>query len=416
MRIDQRWGNRAQLAATLAELEDLKGNRDGIWANESQGAGQTGSILARNPLALKLQKAMSIGLSAKDEIEKLAKFRAEAEAGYGRPVIDPEIEAKLNGGALFAAQKAVALARLGRDPSEVFERFVEASGSIDGTAVSKARVFTQHFLPEGAPTGDVVVMSPGFLETGRAFLDEVTELTKKGVHVVCMDHQWAGHTQGKKGGIASGESIAIHVAAVAADALEVARERYGTKAKLTIVGESMGGGPGAFGAVLMNELGKLELDGGKSMPKGVGLILQAPYFGATPSLLNGTLKAAATLPLLNRLELPALGLPDFVDDTVGEHKVAQGMVLEDIRGQLSAFKASDPFLEKLMNAIDAGQRPTGAIRVLHDSADPLADFARVKATAEKLDAKLTVLEGGNHGLSASDPKTCANEILAALGL
>ncbi|MBI4822036.1 MAG: alpha/beta fold hydrolase [Deltaproteobacteria bacterium] len=416
MRIDRKaWGERAQLAATVADLEDVKHNKDGIWDNENKPANTVGSWFDRNPLALRAQKTLEAGVSVGDEIEKLAAFRKQAEVSFGQPVMDAAIEASLNGGALFAAQKAITLTRLGRSPADVFERFVEASGSVDGVAVPKSRVFTQHFLPEGKPTGDVVVMSPGFLETGRAFHDQISELTQHGVHVVTLDHQWAGHTQGKRGGISNGESIALHVAAVCADAFELAKERYGSSAKLTLVGESMGGGPGAFGAALMNDQGRLLLDGGKSMPKGVSLVLQAPYFGATPSFLNATLKAAATIPILNKLEMPAIGLPDFVEDDVGEHKVAQAMVREDIRGQLAAFKASDAFLAKLMSNIEKGERPGGKVYVLHDQKDPLADFAKVKSTTATLGGELTVLSGGDHGLSASDPKACVDVILGALG-
>lgn len=401
------WGARSQIGAAMQELADLKGNKDGIWGNEDKKAGATGGFLDKNPLAAKVKASLSVGKSTADEIQVLKDFVYEHERLWQDDVMPPHIKEQLNGGELFAAQKALMLARTGRRPKQVVERFVHTEGgTVGGVKVDPARIFTQHFAPWREPTGDVVVMSPGFLETGRAFMDEIDRLNEAGVYVVVMDHQWAGHTDGKKGGIESGESIAFHTAAVVGDAARVGRELYGDALRVAVVGESMGGGPGAFGAAIAARAGLLgNGDATNPIGHGVDLFLQAPYFGATPSALNAALKMAAHIPIVNRIAAPGLGLPDFVEDDVGEHKVAQGIVAEDIRGRTQAFAASDTFIAQVEALVDQGVRPGGHVFFVHDKDDPLADPARAKAIADKLgpDATWIGLAGGDHGLSASDP-------------
>src|SRR5688572_13336520 len=128
------WGSRSQLGATIQDLKDVKGNKDGLWGNETKKAGTTGDFLDRNPLATKLDKFTDVGLSAADEIKELQGFRAEREKAWGQPAtnLDP---ATLKGGELFAAQKAIALTRLDRKPSDVIDAFVKASGSVDGKKI-----------------------------------------------------------------------------------------------------------------------------------------------------------------------------------------------------------------------------------------------------------------------------------------
>jgi hypothetical protein len=404
------WGARSQIGAAIKDLADLKGNNDGIWDNEDQAAGTTGGFLGKNPLALKAKAAASVGVTAADEIQVLKDFVAERERAWQDDVVPPHVKDQLNGGDLFAAQKAIMLARTGRRPDQVVERFVDMpGGKVGAVDVPPARIFTQHFAPyssgSGAGTGDVVVMSPGFLESGRAFQQEIDRLNAAGVYVVVMDHQWAGHTDGKKGGIESGESIALHTAAVVGDAARVGRQRYGDDLSVTLVGESMGAGPGAFGAAIMARAGLLGTGDALNPVGDVDLFLQAPYFGATPNAINAVLQMAAKAPFLNRIAAPGLGLPDFVEDDVGEHKIAQHIVSEDIRGRTQAFKASDTFIAHVEALVDTGVRPGGRVFFVHDAQDPLADPARARALADKLGDQATWigLQGGDHGLSASDP-------------
>jgi pimeloyl-ACP methyl ester carboxylesterase len=404
MRIDKNpsaWGTRAQLGATMKELADLKGNKDGIWGNETEKKGSTGNVFERNPGALAVKNAFSTGISTKDEIQQLADYVSSVEAKAGRPVLSPGVDKELKSPGLFAAQKSIALERIGRDPTTITDKFIDAKGSVDGERISDRRVFTQHFPPTGTPTGNVVVVSPGFLETGRTFYEQIDALNKAGHDVVVMDHQWAGQSQGSPGGIDRGFGIARDTAAVTAYAAELQREKYGDKAgSVAILGNSMGAGPGAFGAALLNDAGKIQLDG-PEMPKGVDLVLQAPFFGATDSVINDVLGGAAKLPFLNKLQAPALGLPDLTDDTVAEHKVSQGQVLEDVRGQFSAFRSSDADLKRLQKLVDDGARPQGKVILVQTAGDTLADPVRAQKVADQIGAEKRILSGDNHVLSLS---------------
>src|SRR5690606_34900781 len=129
----------------------------------------------------------------------------------------------------------------------------------------------------------------------------------------------------------------------------------------------------------------------------VDLFLQAPFLGATKTLVNEALAAAAKIPLVNKIAMPSTGLPDFVEDDRGEHLVAQGMVLEDIRGRTQAFGASDAFVAQLDDVLASGTRPGGKVFIVHDEQDPLADFARSSSLAKTLGdgAELVRLTGGD---------------------
>lgn len=402
---------RSQLGALVKELRDVQGNRDGIWENEDKAAGSLGNRNAvrdffdGNPLAQRTGSALSVGLSRTDEMTELRSFRSKAEKNWKMPVADDAVLAQMNNAEFFALQKSLALVKMGRAPNEVTEKFVMAKGSVDGEEIPARNLFTQRFLrrDDSPKQNSVVVVAPGFLETGRTFYEQIDKLNRQGHDVVVMDQQWAGHSDGKPGGIDRGFGISRDVAAVTADAAQWAKSRYGNDAKVTIFGNSMGGGPGALGAATMNDGGRLQLDG-PQMPHGVDIVLQAPFLGATPSLLNGTLNAAARLPLLNRIQMPALGLPDLTDDPTAERKVAQGMVLDDIRGQLSAFRTALPDIATLKNNIAAGMIPQGRISIVHSDRDTLADYEQTRWLVAQLQSQgkhvdLTTNNSTDHVLS-----------------
>lgn len=403
---------RAQLGAIVREIQDIQGNKDGIWGNEGRPAGTVGDAFDRNPISLGIQSFSSVGASARDERRMVEEFRRAAEEKWGMPVMDPAIEAAHPQGFAFAAIKTAQLERLGRTPAEVTETFLTAKGRVAGEDIPEARLFVQRFRPIGEPTGDVVLLSPGFLETGRVFTEQVDRLTRAGLDVLVLDHQWGGLSDGKKGGIASGESIALHTARAAAYAAEIAETEYGDKGRAFIMGESMGAGPGALGLSVMTAAGQIELEGAK-LPRGLDIVLQDPFLGATPNIPNRLFSQAASLPLLNKVALPAIGLPKLADDRIAQHKFAQGAVLEDVRAQLSAFTGANGFIEKIKAAIEAGQRPDGRVIIIHDDRDPLADPAMSRWLSEKLgpDAKLVRLDGGNHILAASNPEVGAQELI-----
>src|SRR5579872_706131 len=154
------WGGRSQIEATIKELDAVQGkapSSDGIWG-----------FLSRNPLASKIEDFFAPGLSTRGDKKKLASFVAEKEKEWGAPVSDLPAGSIKNQD-LFLAQKAIALARFGRSPADVTEGFVDAKGSVFGQTIAPRKIFWQRWKPIGTPSGRLVVISPGFQETGRNF-------------------------------------------------------------------------------------------------------------------------------------------------------------------------------------------------------------------------------------------------------
>lgn len=389
------WGARSALGGTLRALEDLEGNRDGLWGNESKPAGTVGDTFSRQPLLLKISSALKVGVSRQDEIARLTRFRKEAEAAWGEPTLNPSIESKLKAGQLYGAQKAVTLARLGRRPSEVTESFVAAAGSVEGKAIAPRSLFQQHWAPVGKPSGQVVVVSPGFQETWRSFVDQIDALNRAGHDVVVMDHQWAGDSEGSPGGIDRGYGVTRDVAAVTAHAAQLAASKYGASGSVVLYGNSMGAGPGVFAALLLNDNDRIALDG-PAMPKGLSAVVQSPFFGPTRSAGNRLLNAAAKLPFVNRIQSPAMGIPDLTDDPVAEQKGAQSAALGDVRAQLKAMAAAANDLERIRERVGQGERPAGRIIFIHGDKDPLADPGWTSQMASYLRAELRMVDSANH--------------------
>jgi pimeloyl-ACP methyl ester carboxylesterase len=348
----------------------------------------------------RLRLAAGTGLSPKDEIDALAAFVAGAEKEWGQPVMDLAVKEQMRGGDLYAAQKALRLTRLGRTPADVVDGFIEAKGSVDGRAVAPRKLHYQRFAPIGPPSGKTVVVSPGYLETGRTFEEQIQKLNQQGHLVFAMDHQWAGQSGGKPGGIDSGFGVARDVAAMTAFAASEAAKEFGADARVLLFGNSMGAGPGAFTAAILNDAGRIQLDG-PAMPKGVDVVLQAPFFGATKRLLNGILQGGARLPMVNRLQLPALGLPNITNDPRAEQLSGQDMVLEDVRSQLSAFGTARADIEAVLQEIKGGLRPQGRVSIVGNADDTLADSGKWQEVKDALgdQVRLSVTPGRDHVLS-----------------
>jgi alpha-beta hydrolase superfamily lysophospholipase len=392
------WGLRSQIEAAVKDLQDAQGNKDGIWNNEDKAPNTTGNFFERQPLFAKLRSALETGFSTRDEIAMLQDFRSEKEEQWGQPVTSLDLS-KMKNGDLFAAQKAIALERLDRTPAEVTEGFVTASGKVDGESIESREIFWQRFRPTTEPSGKMIVLSPGFQETGRNFYEQIQKMNALGHDVVVMDHQWSGESEGRAGGLDRGFGASRDVAAVAAHANQMLQQEYGQHPdkELVLFGNSMGAGPGVLGAVTMNDNGLMELDG-PPMPKGVRTILQSPFLGSTPNATNKLLEVASHLPILNRLAVPAAGLPVLTHDKVGAQKGAQGAVSDDVRAQLRTMSAAGEDLERIQSLIADGQGPTGHITVVHGDNDPLADPAKAKWLATTLGEQVTLqmIDSDNH--------------------
>jgi alpha-beta hydrolase superfamily lysophospholipase len=385
------WGGRAQIAATVAELDNI-GNPGDVSSSSQKWWG----FAERNPLATKVLSFLAPGLSTKDDTKRLAAFVAAEEKQWGQPVTQLS-PTEIKNFPLFEAQKAIALARFGRKPADVTEGFVFARGSVDGQKIDDRRIFWQRWKPIGKPSGRMVVISPGFQETGRSFYEQIQLLNKEGDDVIVMDQQWAGYSDGTPGGLDRGFGVARDVAAVAAFAAEQAPNE-----KLVLFGNSMGAGPGVLGAATLNDQGLIQLQG-PAMPKGVPIVLQAPFLEMSPGLLNKALAGASHVPGVNKIEMPALGLPVLTHDKTAAAEFAQDASAGDVRAETQTMTAAAPDIAKIQALIAAGKGPSGKVFILHEDKDPLANPAASQTLAKELGSKarLLLLPGDNHVLEQS---------------
>ena len=296
---------------------------------------------------------------------------------------------------MFLAQKAIALTRLGRSPAEVSDGFVKASGSVNGQAIADRQLFYQRFAPIGEPSGKLVLISPGFQETGRNFYEQIQLLNKQGHDVMVMDQQWAGQSEGQAGGLDRGYGVARDVAAMAAAAAQIQQQEY-PAGELVLFGNSMGAGPGVLGAMTLNDQNLIQLDG-PAMPKGLKAVLQAPFLQATDNWINQGVGLGSRVPGLNKIPLPSAGLPVLTHDPVAAQKGAQGAVLEDTRARLQAMSAAVEDLAEIQALIATGKGPSGQIEILHGKNDPLADSAGSQWLNKHLpQSHLQMLDSNNH--------------------
>ena len=386
-------GSRTNVAALMGAMKDAQGNKDGIFGNEGlpkNGLGKS-RFVDRQPALSRVDAFLSVGLSKRDEVAELSRFVADQERRWGEPAtnLDPS---SIRDFGRFRAEKATALTRFDRRPGDVVDGFVAARGSVDGQSIAPRDVFVQHWKPVGQPNGTTVVVSPGFLQTGRNFYEQIDLLNRRGYDVVVMDHQWAGWGSGAKGGIDRGFGIARDLAAVTAHAQSLKKDN-----RVVLLGTSMGAGAGVLSAVTMNDAGKIALEGAQ-MPKGVSGVLQAPYFAKTPTLLNKALAFLGRVPLLKHLPLPAIGLPRLAEDRDINVKLAQHANSENLVARTQAFNASDEDLARVRAMLEAGKRPEGRLYFVHGEGDFLADTATSKAFAGLLGdrARFRKVETRNH--------------------
>jgi alpha-beta hydrolase superfamily lysophospholipase len=313
---------------------------------------------------------------------------------------------------LMVTEKALALQEFHRTPKLVSERFITASGSVDGHDIPARQVFVQHWspvdakldangklLPAAKPTGKVYVISPGYTETGRNFYRQIDKLTREGHEVIVMDHQWAGYSEGKPGAIDRGFGVTRDVAAVAAYANQWASKKY-PHAEVILLGNSMGAGPGVIGAMAMNDAGKIRLDGAP-MPKGMSAIVQAPFLGATPSAINAALALASHVPVVKKAAVIGTGLPILSREKLVQARGADLMSAGDVRTQTGAFTSANRDIQTIRDHVSAIK---GKVYVIQSEHDTLADPAVVRDFVTRLGprAELEVVPGKNHVLEDSE--------------
>lgn len=406
-------GSRARIGTLIKKLEDATtGNRDGIVGNEDLPANQIGKNKpsSTNPVLFGVGRSLGVGLTKRNDEAILAAYLNSAEARWGQSVSElprPPHVSETDWNA-FRVDKAIVLARFGRHPKDIQEMIVPARGTVAGEAIAPRDLFVQRYAPTGTPTGNTVVVAPGFLETGRNYVEQAMFLSGRGDEVLVLDQQWAGLSQGEPGGIDRGFGITRDVAAVTAKAAQMSPGN-----RIIIAGTSMGGGAGAYGAAHMGAQGKIELEG-PAMPKEVGLVLQDPFFSRTGGLINSTLAGLGKVPFFKDVPVPAFGLPVLSRDQATLRKIASHANVEGIKGRPSAFNASTEDLAAMKKELEAGLRPPGKIYVIHADRDPLASYEETSAWVKLLGdrAKLQTLHSNSHVIEENP--TEQREILSGI--
>lgn len=392
------WGSQTQLEASVRELEDLEGNRDGLWSNEGEVAGHTGGFTHRNPLGEKIRQGLKGMGDRQQNMTRLTAFVDRKQVEWNAPVSQLRPD-QLKNGALFLAQKAMALTRMERHPSTVQDGFIQASGSVNGQSIADRQLFYQRFSPTAEPSGKLVLVSPGFQETGRHFYEQIQLMNAAGHDVVVMDHQWAGQSEGEAGGIDRGYGVARDVAAMTAAVAQMQQTDY-PDGEVILFGNSMGGGPGVLGALTLNENQQIALNG-PAMPQHLKAVLQAPFIEVSDNWVNDGVGLGSKIPFLNEFALPSAGVPVLTHDAVAAQKGAQQAVLEDIRARLSAMSAATDDMNQIKDLIRQGRGPTAPVAIAHGNQDPLADPAGSQWLAEQLGAELKIIDSANHVLEQS---------------
>ncbi len=409
--------SRQQLGALVGELKDLdlsqlktakehqaavdqcRGNQNRIIGDEQGNI----SPLARNGIAERLRNFAEVGFARGDEEQFIDSVLSALQTNWGAQIVEPELFSRLAKTTEFAVGKATQLTRMGLHPGQVTEHFVSATGQVDGEKIKDRQLFLQRYAP--APedaNGKVIVLSPGFAETGRHFESQIGALVKEGYDVVTLDHQWAGRSDGEKGGFDSVKGLARDVAAATVFAQQIQRDNYPQKAgsEVMLFGNSMGA-LAALTAASMNQADKLQLGELKvgqglkekdqalpgQMQKGLKLMLQSPFMGMTDNVLNKALQLTAGFRGINKLALPAMNLPVITTDPLVQKLNAQEGISEGITSRPLSLKKVVDDLEKLWPFF-AQNPPGNSVGIYHQTGDLLANYQDTQRLAEQLTRQL----------------------------
>ena len=392
------------LSRSAADLPIAGGNNDGLW-NEKGGPSMLG------PTALLgIEATLRTGLSKTDEAQFIAQILAKKQAEWGDAPVTTLPASSLPNFTLFATRKAIDLARFARHPAEVTEGFVTASGSVDGATIADRDVFFQRFEPRtGVPaTGKVIVVSPGLQETGRHFLEQIDAMNARGHTVITLDHQWSGHSKGgTPGGMDRLFGAARDVAAVAGRAAEwVQSDPTLQSGEVILFGNGIGA-TAVLAATTMNDADRVELSG-PGMPKGLKMVLQAPFMEAEANLGNTLLRAGAHIPGFSYVQRLGVGAPVIAVDRDASAKTKQEALLEGTVAQPGTMFATDADLATLKKAIAGGTTPHGPALIVHARGDEVAALSGSEWLDLQLGgaSELVVVDSRNHMMaqSATDQK------------
>lgn len=385
----------ALTAAQQAAVAHADGNQNGILFDEKKPT----PGWQRNIVVQYGQAAAGVGLSRKDEQAFIGNVLGALEAKWGQPISNLPVSAVPKRGLEMMIRKASQIQRMGLEPSRVTDAVLQVSGQVNGVRTKSQGVFTQRFAPTPEKaTGKVLVLSPGFQETGRSFEKQISEMLDRGYDVVAMDHQWSGHSDGEAGSFDSAEGLARNIAAASAYAQSIVDSEYAKNpaSEVIVFGNSMGG-MGALFAKKMNDAGAVSLDSLKAttdaagaqpvdsrMPKGVKLMLQAPFMGLSDGIMNKALAFAGRIPMLNSIKLPSNGVaPKVSSDRHVAVYNAQQTLLEHVTASPVAMHRGSQGIETL-NAFMKDNPSEGDVAIYHQRGDTLAKHSASVELAQSL--------------------------------
>ncbi len=386
-------------------VDDVRsGNRDGVVGNEGAPANV---VMQRGPwggLGATVWPSMHSTSTVRANEARLRTFLADAEARWGARVCELERPKHVTPAdwVTFLLGKAILLERYGLHPSDVSESVVEARGGLDGVDIAPRDLFVQRFRPLAPWNGALVVVAPGYGQTGRHFAEQAVLAARAGYEVVIFDQQWLGLSEGRRGAVDRGLGVARDVTSVTADAsARLAKTRSDV---LTIIAGTSMGGMGTVTAICLNEMGRSPRGDGPAMPARVGAVLQAPYFGLHPSL-TPVAWVSSWVPGLGSLPVPRLRVGRVTQDPVAANKLLAHAIIEQASARAQALWAPDDDRARLASLLDAHPSSSEAppIHMIHTARDMLADHAATVAWCERLGprAKLTTLDSANHAFAES---------------
>jgi len=390
------WGSRARIGATMRALEDLLGNRDGLWHNEHQAAGQLPERTAKSPVGEALRQAWSTGLHTDDEQATLQAFLELARERWGGPLTALDLDA-LPHGRLFAVHKAFSLIRQARHPSTVQDTFVRARGAVNGVEVPVHEVFVRCFAPTAPASGHAVVLVPGHAVSGAGHAEGVEALCARGHAVFELALPWQGPLRGT---VIRGYELMRDVAAVVEAVQAVTAGRVG------LLGSSVGGGVGVLGALVLSAADRLSTDLSE-----VDAVLEAPWLGSGWCFADPDLAAADARTRRPDIATLTRGAP------LAATRATQLAVLEDTLLPVDLELRLEPDLERVLTLVADGLQLPGRLSIVHAADDPFADIQLVRhlCAAVGPGGVLHELVGDNHLLSLEDDTaTLAADRLADL--
>ena len=382
------WGSRSAIGAMVHALNDIQGNRDGLWRNEHLES----DVLHRSARAgvarQARQAAWSTGLSTDNEQATLTAFLQTSERHWEAPVteLDPT---HMVAGMHFVVSKALMLTRLGRHPSTVRDTYVRSEGSMLGTSLPAREVRVRCFAPTALANDRCVVLVPSpFLPTS-ASLDTIQAWNARGCAVVTLEHE---HHESDADTGSPGLRQMVDVAAV----LAAVQARYGA-ARVHAVGCSAGATVGVLGTLLFATSNQIDIQGPPLDPS-IPAVLVSPWVGTDRDLARASPTEDA--PLDAERPPTAAVRPTLLagiagDPTLQAHATQQAL-LSDLRIRRKHLESLTPTLSHIVSHIADAHRPAGPVHILHAAQDPFSEPTLVRSLAHATGAHLHWTDAHTH--------------------